>query len=181
MLGCNPGHALPSELQRAAVRQDRPPNLGSRYRPCRGPHTYVPAAIPALEATIAAGRIRGQLVGAGTVISGEQVQVAHKLGAAFTVAPGLDLAVLDDSHSHNMTHLPAVATPSEIQRAVGHGVRRLRAFPATSLGASWFAPIAVRSYMWLLATGGLTAQMARDFPDAGASAVSLGSSLTDPD
>jgi len=97
------------------------------------------------------------------------------------VAPGLDLAVLDDSHSHNMTHLPAVATPSEIQRAVGHGVRRLRAFPATSLGASWFAPIAVRSYMWLLATGGLTAQMARDFPDAGASAVSLGSSLTDPD
>jgi len=143
---------------------------------------HVPEAVPALEATIAAGRARGKLVGAGTVISAAQVRTAHELGAAFTVAPGLDLAVLDDSHAHDMPHLPAVATPSEIQRAFTHGVRWLKAFPATALGVSWFT--AMRGpfpQVSLLATGGLTAPTAHEFLSAGARAVSLGSSLTDPD
>src|SRR4051794_23584342 len=49
-----------------------------------------PDALPSLRAAIAAGRERGHRVGAGTVISVDQVRDVAAAGAAFTVAPGFD-------------------------------------------------------------------------------------------
>src|SRR5262245_5899936 len=77
-----------------------------------------PDALPALRAAIAAGAERGHTVGAGTVITLEQVTAVAEAGAAFTVAPGLDPAVLAASTAAGLPHLPGVATPSEIQLAL---------------------------------------------------------------
>ncbi|MET8373770.1 2-dehydro-3-deoxyphosphogluconate aldolase, partial [Micromonospora profundi] len=52
-----------------------------------------PDAVPALRAAVEAGRERGRIVGAGTVLDESQVVAAADAGAAFTVAPGLDLAI----------------------------------------------------------------------------------------
>jgi 2-dehydro-3-deoxyphosphogluconate aldolase/(4S)-4-hydroxy-2-oxoglutarate aldolase len=140
-----------------------------------------PDAVPSLEAVIRAGVERGKLVGSGTVVSVEQVEVSKRLGAAFSVAPGLDRAVAEASTRLDLPHLPGVATATEIQAAVGLGFTWVKAFPATVLGTGWFT--AMRGpfpNIRFVATGGVDAGNARSFLNAGVSTVAVGSALADP-
>ena len=140
-----------------------------------------PDALPSLRAVVAAGRERGLPVGAGTVISLEQVREVAAAGAAFTVAPGFDPAVAGASAGVGLPHLPGVATPGEIQAALRHGLTWLKAFPASVLGTAWFT--AMRGpfpQIKLVATGGLDARTAPDYLAAGARAAAVGSALADP-
>jgi 2-dehydro-3-deoxyphosphogluconate aldolase/(4S)-4-hydroxy-2-oxoglutarate aldolase len=142
----------------------------------------LPAQVPALVAAVAAGREVGRLVGAGTVVTVEQVAAAHAAGAAYTVAPSFDEEVLRASAEAGLPHLPGVATPTELRRAMMSGCRWVKAFPASSLGPSWFRDVrGPFPHVKLVATGGITAQTARLFLDAGASVVAVGSALSDPD
>ena len=141
-----------------------------------------PDALPSLRAAVAAGRERGLPVGAGTVISLEQVREVAAGGAAFTVAPGFDPAVATASAGMGLPHLPGVATPGEIQAALRHGLTWLKAFPASVLGTAWFT--AMRGpfpQIKFVATGGLDARTAPDYLAAGARAVAVGSALADPE
>jgi 2-dehydro-3-deoxyphosphogluconate aldolase / (4S)-4-hydroxy-2-oxoglutarate aldolase len=140
-----------------------------------------PDALPALRAAIAAGAERGRTVGAGTVITLEQVRAVADAGVAFTVAPGLDPAVLAASTAAGLPHLPGVATPSEIQLALRHGLDWLKAFPAAVLGEAWFKAMkGPFPQVKLVATGGMDAHVAPAFLDAGARVVAVGSALADP-
>ncbi|MCI4065761.1 bifunctional 4-hydroxy-2-oxoglutarate aldolase/2-dehydro-3-deoxy-phosphogluconate aldolase [Micromonospora sp. R77] len=140
-----------------------------------------PGAVTALRAAVEAGRARGRPVGAGTVRTPAQVRQAAGAGAAFTVAPGLDLAVVDAATSHGLPHLPGVATPTEAQRALDHGLRWLKAFPAVSLGPAWFRAVAgPLPELRFVATGGIDAANAGDFLAAGVRVVAVGSALSDP-
>jgi 2-dehydro-3-deoxyphosphogluconate aldolase / (4S)-4-hydroxy-2-oxoglutarate aldolase len=140
-----------------------------------------PDAVPALRAAVAAGRRRDRLVGAGTVRHPDQVGAAADAGAAFTVAPGLDLAVADAAARQGLPHLPGVATPTEAQRALDHGLTWLKAFPAVSLGPAWFRAVAgPLPEARFVATGGIDATNAGDFLAAGARVVAVGSALADP-
>ena len=137
--------------------------------------------MPSLRAAVAAGRERGLPVGAGTVISLEQVREVAATGAAFTVARGFDPAVATASAGLGLPHLPGVATPGEIQAALRHGLTWLKAFPASVLGTAWFT--AMRGpfpQIKLVATGGLDARTAPDYLTAGARVVAVGSALADP-
>ncbi|MFG2100084.1 bifunctional 4-hydroxy-2-oxoglutarate aldolase/2-dehydro-3-deoxy-phosphogluconate aldolase [Micromonospora echinaurantiaca] len=141
-----------------------------------------PEAVAALRATVTEGRDRGRRVGAGTVFTPAQVRQAAAAGAAFTVAPGLDLAVADAAASYGLPHLPGVATPTEAQCARDHGLRWLKAFPAVSLGPHWFRAVAgPLPELTFVATGGLDARNAGDFLAAGVRVVAVGSALADPD
>ena len=140
-----------------------------------------PEQVPALAAAVAAGRAEGRGVGAGTVLTVEQVAAARVAGAVFTVSPGFDPDVLRASLAADMPHLPGVATPTELHRAVAAGCGWVKVFPASALGPSWFRDIRgpfpdVR----LVATGGITAATAADFLRAGADVVGVGSALSDP-
>ncbi|KTS12803.1 bifunctional 4-hydroxy-2-oxoglutarate aldolase/2-dehydro-3-deoxy-phosphogluconate aldolase [Microbacterium testaceum] len=140
------------------------------------------AASEALRAAVRWGAEAGICVGAGTVTSTERLGQAAEAGAAFTVAPGFDARVAEHSESLGLPHLPGVATPSEIQHARRAGYLWLKAFPAAALGPAWFS--AIRQpfpEVKLVATGGINAGNAGSFLDAGASAVSLGSSFADSD
>ncbi|WP_064445736.1 bifunctional 4-hydroxy-2-oxoglutarate aldolase/2-dehydro-3-deoxy-phosphogluconate aldolase [Micromonospora sp. NBRC 110037] len=140
-----------------------------------------PEAVPALRAAVTAGRRRDRIVGAGTVRTPAQVDQAVAAGAAFTVAPGLDLAVADAAAGLGVPHLPGVATPTEAQRALDHGLVWLKAFPAVSLGPAWFRAVAgPLPEARFVATGGVDAGNAEDFLAAGARVVAVGSALTDP-
>ncbi|RRO16338.1 bifunctional 4-hydroxy-2-oxoglutarate aldolase/2-dehydro-3-deoxy-phosphogluconate aldolase [Saccharopolyspora rhizosphaerae] len=139
-----------------------------------------PKAEPSLEAAVRAGAERGRPVGAGTITTPEQLRTAHRIGAAFTVAPGLDADVVRLSADLDLPHLPGVATPSEIQQALRLGLSWVKAFPAAELGSSWFRAIkgpfpALR----LVATGGMNARNAPEFSQAGADVVAVGSALED--
>jgi len=139
-----------------------------------------PEAVASLRAAVAAGRERGRRVGAGTVTTVEQVAVAKASGAAFTVAPGLDLEVAHASVGCGLPHLPGVATATEIQEATRHGLRWLKAFPASVYGPSWFSAMAGPfPEVHFVATGGITAHNAADYLAAGVRVVAVGSALAD--
>ncbi|NMO54077.1 bifunctional 4-hydroxy-2-oxoglutarate aldolase/2-dehydro-3-deoxy-phosphogluconate aldolase [Actinoplanes sp. TBRC 11911] len=140
-----------------------------------------PPAVASLAAAAHAARERGLHVGAGTVITVDQVRAAATAGAQYTVAPGLDLTVSAASVAAGMPHLPGVGSATEVQRAWLAGHRWLKAFPAKALGPAWVAALRgpfpdVR----FVATGGLTAGDAPAFLDAGARVVALGAALADP-
>ncbi|MEU1394672.1 bifunctional 4-hydroxy-2-oxoglutarate aldolase/2-dehydro-3-deoxy-phosphogluconate aldolase [Micromonospora zamorensis] len=139
-------------------------------------------AVPALRAAVQAGTERGRIVGAGTVLDVEQVAASADAGAAFTVAPGLDLAVADAAAARGLPHLPGVATPTEAQQALRHGLTWLKAFPAISLGPAWFKAVAgPLPQLRFVATGGLDAGNAGAFLQAGVRVVAVGSALSDPE
>ncbi|KAB1923288.1 bifunctional 4-hydroxy-2-oxoglutarate aldolase/2-dehydro-3-deoxy-phosphogluconate aldolase [Micromonospora sp. ALFpr18c] len=140
-----------------------------------------PEAVPALRAAVQAGVERGRIVGAGTVLDEGQVAAAADAGAAFTVAPGLDLAIADAAAARGLPHLPGVATPTEAQQALRHGLTWLKAFPAISLGPAWFTAMAgPLPQLRFVATGGLDAANAAAFLDAGVRVAAVGSALSDP-
>ncbi|MEU1745571.1 bifunctional 4-hydroxy-2-oxoglutarate aldolase/2-dehydro-3-deoxy-phosphogluconate aldolase [Micromonospora arida] len=138
-------------------------------------------AVPALRAAVEAGAERDRIVGAGTVLDVEQVAAAADAGARFTVAPGLDLAVADAAAARGLPHLPGVASPTEAQQALRHGLTWLKAFPAISLGPAWFKAVAgPLPQLRFVATGGLDASNAGAFLQAGVRVVAVGSALSDP-
>jgi 2-dehydro-3-deoxyphosphogluconate aldolase/(4S)-4-hydroxy-2-oxoglutarate aldolase len=73
-------------------------------------------------------------IGAGTLLSGEQVKQAVAAGAQFGVAPGLSEAVSQTAHENNFPLFPGVVTPSEVMRALDLGWKQLKFFPAETFG-----------------------------------------------
>ena len=92
------------------------------------------AALPAIE------KIRGSfpemLVGAGTVLTEEQVERVAEAGAQFGVAPGLNEVVVRHARSIGLPFIPGVMTPSEIERALALDCRLLKFFPAEIAGGA---------------------------------------------
>jgi 2-dehydro-3-deoxyphosphogluconate aldolase/(4S)-4-hydroxy-2-oxoglutarate aldolase len=137
--------------------------------------------VKSLRAAVDAGRDRGLLVAAGTVLTPDAARAAADAGAAFTVAPGLDPDVLRASEDAGLPHLPGIATASELQRAVRLGCRWVKVFPSNSLGPEWFSsmrgPFPDARFV---ATGGITPDTAPAYFAAGVSVVGLGSAGGDP-
>ena len=130
--------------------------------------------IDALAAIVEAGRTRGKQVGAGTVVTRDHVRQASKAGAVFTVSPGLDLDIVRASLDAGLPTLPGVASATEIQSAERFGLTWLKAFPASLLGTEWFRAMSgpfpdIR----FVATGGIAADNAAAFLDAGARVVAV--------
>ncbi|RAO47318.1 2-dehydro-3-deoxy-phosphogluconate aldolase [Micromonospora noduli] len=74
-----------------------------------------------------------------------------------------------------------MATPTEAQQALRHGLTWLKAFPAVSLGPAWFKAVAgPLPQLRFVATGGLDASNAGAFLQAGVRVVAVGSALSDP-
>ena len=111
----------------------------------------------AAEAIREAARVDGILVGAGTVLSVDQVDAASAAGASFAVAPGLNEAVLDRARAVGLPFFPGVATPSEMEGARALGLDLVKVFPAEQLGGPGFlrAVAAVYPDLGFLPTGGI--------------------------
>lgn len=139
------------------------------------------AAFEALAAA-AAERGEGQLIGAGTVRTPDQLRRAVDAGAQFTVAPGTDTDIIALSIELGVPHLPGVATSTDIHRALLAGAQWVKAFPAAELGPSWIAAqLAPFPEVKFVATGGIGAHNAGDFLAAGARGVAIGSAFEDPE
>jgi 2-dehydro-3-deoxyphosphogluconate aldolase / (4S)-4-hydroxy-2-oxoglutarate aldolase len=83
------------------------------------------------------------LVGAGTVVTVEQVDQAVAAGASYIVSPGLSRAVVERCREHGVFALPGAVTATEIQAALELGLTTVKFFPAgTSGGAPAIAALA---------------------------------------
>ncbi len=74
------------------------------------------------------------LVGAGTVLTIEQVDKAVKAGAKFIVSPGFDPEIVDYCIEKQIPILPGCVTPSEVAQAVKRGLKVVKFFPAEQAG-----------------------------------------------
>lgn len=74
------------------------------------------------------------IVGAGTVITIDQVKSAVECGAMFVVAPGYDEEVVTYCLDNDIPIIPGVSNPSEIQHAVLRGFKVLKLFPVEPIG-----------------------------------------------
>jgi 2-dehydro-3-deoxyphosphogluconate aldolase / (4S)-4-hydroxy-2-oxoglutarate aldolase len=138
-------------------------------------------ALASLRAVVSAGQGHGKVVGAGTVITADQLTAAVDAGAAFTVAPGLDLDTAVAARRHGIPHLPGVATATELQNAASAGLEWVKVFPARVLGPDWFTIVrGPFPAMTFVATGGIDASNAALYLEAGARVVAVGSALDDP-
>ena len=118
--------------------------------------TFRTAAAP--EAIAAASQIPGMLVGAGTVLNVDNVNRAMDCGAKFIVSPGLNPKVVAYCVSKNIPITPGVATPTEIEMAMDHGLTVAKFFPADALGGvkTLKAISAPYGMMKFMPTGGIT-------------------------
>ncbi len=105
------------------------------------------------------------LVGAGTVLTTEQVERAHKAGAKFIVSPGFDPEIIDCCISIGLPVLPRCITPSEIAQAVKRGLKVVKFFPAEQSGgvAMIKAMAAPYSMVKFMPTGGISTQNLADY------------------
>lgn len=134
-----------------------------------------PAAIPSLVAAVKAGASRGLKVGAGTIVTLEQLQTAETVGAAYGVSPGLDLELLAAAAARGFPLIPGVATASELLRAQQAGCTWIKAFPASVLTPGWFSAMkGPFPTVNIIATGGVTGRNAGTFLAAGASVAGVG-------
>lgn len=74
------------------------------------------------------------LIGAGTVLTIEQVNQAAKAGARFIVSPGLNPKITEYCLDREITIIPGCATPSEIEQALSYGLDVIKFFPAEANG-----------------------------------------------
>ena len=73
-------------------------------------------------------------VGAGTLLSKEQVRAAKNAGAKFIVSPGFNENTADFCKSENLPFMPGIVTPSELEKALFYGFDHLKFFPAEAAG-----------------------------------------------
>lgn len=122
-----------------------------------------PAALAAIERI--AQEVPGAVVGAGTVVNGEQAEAAAKAGARFLVSPGCTPALARAMADTGLPALPGVATVSEAMALLELGLTELKFFPAEASGGAKFLKSLTGPLPQLrfCPTGGITAKSAPDY------------------
>jgi 2-dehydro-3-deoxyphosphogalactonate aldolase len=122
------------------------------------------------------------LVGAGTVLSMDDVTQVHDAGGRLIVMPHADLAVVREAKRQGLVCLPGAATPTEAFAALAAGADGIKMFPAEAL-----PPAALKAWRAVLPSGTLVFPVGGIRPDnmapyvaAGASGFGTGSNLYRP-
>lgn len=121
----------------------------------------------------------GVVIGAGTVHTTAEVARAADVGARFVVTPFLREDVMSAAVERDLPIVPGAATPTEIHRALDLGAAAVKLFPARELGGPTYLKA-----IWgplgrppLIPTGGVDAENAGAFLEAGAVALGVGGSV----
>ncbi|XXQ67899.1 bifunctional 4-hydroxy-2-oxoglutarate aldolase/2-dehydro-3-deoxy-phosphogluconate aldolase [Neisseriaceae bacterium B1] len=108
-------------------------------------HALVEGGIPTLEITLRteyglkaiekiAKEVKGAIVGAGTVINGEQLKAVEDAGAVFAISPGFNVKLAHAAERSGISVIPGIATPGELMLALEHGIDTCKLFPAEVVG-----------------------------------------------
>lgn len=100
------------------------------------------------------------LVGAGTVLTVQQVERAVQAGASFIVSPGFDPEIVDYCLQKKIPVFPGCITPSEVAQAVKRGLKTVKFFPAEQFGGIQTIKALSAPYVGLnfMPTGGVSAR-----------------------
>ncbi len=151
---------------------------------------YADAGLGTLEITMNSGEAAASIaelarefggrlnIGAGTVVTHQQLEQALKAGAQFIVTPILDKSVIKACVKQKVPVMPGAYTPTEIYKAWSLGAAMVKVFPATELGPGYIREVlAPLNGLKLLPTGGVQPGNFVDFLRAGAVGVGMGGHL----
>lgn len=126
-----------------------------------------------------AARLPDCLIGAGTVLSAEQVRDVQSAGGRLIVSPNCDADVIRTTRELRMISAPGVATPTEAFAALKAGAQLLKLFPCEAI-----PPAVIRAWravlpkeVPLVAVGGITPEKLAEYQAAGVLGYGLGSAL----
>ncbi|MDR6756217.1 2-dehydro-3-deoxyphosphogalactonate aldolase [Mycoplana sp. BE70] len=123
------------------------------------------------------------LIGAGTVLTTDQVEQLDVVGGRLMVSPNVEPAVISLAAAKGMVTMPGVFTPTEALAAARAGATGLKFFPASVLGPSGINAIraVLPADLEIAAVGGVSEANFADYAKAGIRSFGLGSSLYKPD
>jgi 2-dehydro-3-deoxyphosphogluconate aldolase/(4S)-4-hydroxy-2-oxoglutarate aldolase len=118
-------------------------------------------------------------VGAGTVLTPEQLHICEDAGGEFMVTPNVNPSLIRQCVADGLVAMPGALTPSEVVEAYDAGASYVKIFPAGSLGPGYIKAIkAPLSHIPLLAVGGIGPDNIADFIKAGCVGAGVGGNLT---
>lgn len=119
-------------------------------------------------------------IGAGTVITVQQVEAAYEAGAKYIISPDTDAEVIRRTKELGMLSLPGALTPTEIKAAHNAGADFVKIFPVGNLGAGYIKAVkASLNYVKYLAVGGVNPENMKEFQAAGAVGFGIGADILD--
>ncbi len=114
---------------------------------------------------IMAEKFPDMLIGAGTVLTTEQVDRAVAAGAKFIVSPGTNPKVVKYCVEKNIPITPGTCTPSEVEQALEHGLEVVKFFPAEQAGGLKMIKAMAAPYVGVkfMPTGGISPDNVREY------------------
>ena len=117
-------------------------------------------------------------VGAGTVITLEQLSAANESGAQYIISPNAGSEVIRKTVEYGMVSIPGAMTPTEIIGAYNDGANFVKVFPAGNFGVNYIKAISSPiNFIPLIAVGGVNEKNCTEFLNAGAVGVGVGGDL----
>ncbi|MBQ8284468.1 MAG: bifunctional 4-hydroxy-2-oxoglutarate aldolase/2-dehydro-3-deoxy-phosphogluconate aldolase [Clostridia bacterium] len=124
-----------------------------------------------------AGRVR---VGAGTVLTERQVELAYKAGAEFIISPDCYEKVIRKTRELGMVSMPGAFTPTEVANAYRYGADFVKLFPNSEVKISYLKALtAPLSHIKFLSVGGVNAENMLEYFAAGAKGIGVGTGILD--
>lgn len=119
------------------------------------------------------------LIGAGTVLKTEQVDMLSEMGSQLVVTPNTNVAVISRAVEKGMTVAAGCATASEAFTALQAGAQALKIFPSSAFGPAYIKALkaVLPPEVPVFAVGGVTPENLQDFLAAGCIGAGLGSDL----
>ena len=118
------------------------------------------------------------LIGAGTVTNLDSAKKALDVGAEYIVTPVLNMEVIDYVKKSRFPVISGALSPTEIYNSFHAGSDMIKIFPANLLGIENFKSIQViMPKLTLMPTGGISSENAREWLNAGADVLGIGTSL----
>ena len=146
----------------------------------KAPETWIDTA----QAISAVARAFGDelLVGAGTVITLDQVRMTYEAGGRYLVTPATQPEIIRAGKALGLGLSPGALTPTEILTAYAAGADAVKVFPAGNLGPGYIKAVkAPLSHIPLMAVGGVNEKNAADFMRAGCVGLGVGGNLVNKD
>jgi 2-dehydro-3-deoxyphosphogluconate aldolase/(4S)-4-hydroxy-2-oxoglutarate aldolase len=107
------------------------------------------------------------LIGAGTILTIDNLKKAIDCGARFGVAPGFNPRIVEEALKLNFPFSPGVMTPSDIEGALGYGIKILKFFPAEAAGGTKMLKSLAAPYAHLgvrfIPTGGINLETLNNY------------------
>ena len=123
------------------------------------------------------GKVR---VGAGTVMTETQVELAYNAGAEFIISPDCYEPVIKKTREFGMVSMPGVFTPSEAANAHRYGADFVKLFPNSELRSSYLRALTVPlAHIKFLAVGGVNHENMWEFFNAGAKGIGVATAIAD--